>query len=702
MSRNGISGFGLSLCTILSFGYVSFVTSALLSIWIIASVRPIAFAETAQTLRDEQEAIRIASDFAQRSVVQVESFGGREVVDESAVAAGPSSGTVVGADGWIVTSLFQFRGDPASITVLLSDGTRKAAKLVARDYAREFALLKIDVDKPLIEPIVSPKSEWLNGQWAIALGKTFDTQTASRSVGILSATDRIFGRAIQTDCKVSPHNYGGPLIDIRGRVLGILAPIDPGIATEGEVQQWYDSGIGFAIPIEEVLKRLPKLQKGEDIYPGKAGIRPSLNDDFRGPVILAGVAPGTPAFKAGLKAGDKLLKVNDTTIQWPNHIRHALGNADAQTLVNVTVERDGKAKNVDVELVKELPVYRTPFWGILPDYNYQNSITQKKASETDSKVDSKVAREGVRVAAILDDAAARLEGLRVGMILRKLNGEPIKTIADLDRQISFLDYREKVTVEVSEVNEAGVPTDPKSLSFASTTWPEEVSLQKSLIEKAIVDPKSEKADAKNDKQTGIVNLVMGDVKNQAFLFVPSNYQDSDESGLLVVLAEPGRVDRKAWVDAWEVFCRNHRYMIAVVSPADPEKWSIEELEIVKRTLQDIRNRYSIDPRRLVIGGVGGGSLPALILGAQSRSTARGIWISAPGGPKGIRVPQAEPMESPAFLFQGEKDGFQSLASQLQKLGYRTNLSDNQYDPAKAVGSDSLNQIQAFCASLEWK
>ncbi len=698
MRRNGISGFGLSLGSIVSFRYVFFVSSALMSIGGTTGSYRMAVAESVQALRDEQEAIRKASDFAQRSVVQVESFGGREVVDESAVAAGPSSGTVVGADGWIVTSLFQFRGDPASITVLLSDGTRKAAKLVARDYAREFALLKIDVDKPLVEPVVSPKSEWLNGQWTIALGKTFDTQTASRSVGILSATDRIFGRAIQTDCKVSPHNYGGPLIDIRGRVLGILAPIDPGIATEGEVQQWYDSGIGFAIPIEEVLKRLPKLKKGEDIYPGKAGIRPALNDDFRGPVILAGVAPGTPAFKAGLKAGDKLLKVNDTTIQWPNHIRHALGNADAQTLVNVTVERDGKAKSVDIELVKELPVYRTPFWGILPDYSYQKSIAQKKAS----KADPETAIEGVRVAAILDDATTRLEGLRVGMILSKLNGEPIKTIADLDRQISFLDYREKVTVEVIEMNQDGIPTDPKSLSFASTTWPEEIPLQKSLIEKAIADAKPEKAEAKNDKQTGIVNLVMGDVKNQAFLFVPSNYQDSDESGLLVVLAEPGRVDRKAWVDAWEVFCRNNRYMIAVVSPADPEKWSIEELEIVKRTLQDIRNRYSIDPRRLVIGGVGGGSLPALILGAQSRSTARGIWVSAPGGPKGIRVPQAEPMESPAFLFQGEKDGFQSLTSQLQKLGYRTTLSNDQYDPAKAVASDSLNQVQAFCASLEWK
>ncbi len=196
-------------------------------------------------LRAEQEALRAAADHVQDSVVQVETFGGREVVDDAAVASGPSSGTIVDADGWIVTSMFQFRGEPASITVLTSDGMRRAAKLVARDHSRELALLKVDTKTPLKAVQNSPRKEWQIGQWTIALGKTFDVAVASRSIGILSAVDRIFGKAIQTDCKISPHNYGGPLIDIQGRTLGILAPIDPGIATEGEVQQWYDSGVGL-------------------------------------------------------------------------------------------------------------------------------------------------------------------------------------------------------------------------------------------------------------------------------------------------------------------------------------------------------------------------------------------------------------------------------------------------------------------------
>ena len=93
----------------------------------------------------EQQAFQAAADYAQDCVVQVETFGGREIVNQQLIASGPSTGTVLTSDGWIVTSIFQFRGQPASITVVLPDEQRKAAKLVARDHSRELALLKIRV-----------------------------------------------------------------------------------------------------------------------------------------------------------------------------------------------------------------------------------------------------------------------------------------------------------------------------------------------------------------------------------------------------------------------------------------------------------------------------------------------------------------------------------------------------------------------------
>ena len=71
------------------------------------------------------------------------------------------------------------------------------------------------------------------------------------SVGIVSAVNRIWGKAIQTDAKISPTNYGGPLVDIAGRVLGVLVPLSPMATDELAGVEWYDSGIGFAVPLDD-------------------------------------------------------------------------------------------------------------------------------------------------------------------------------------------------------------------------------------------------------------------------------------------------------------------------------------------------------------------------------------------------------------------------------------------------------------------
>ncbi len=668
-----------------------FLLALLFSIVFDAAILITAEPASKDVLELEQDALRAAADYAQLSVVQIETFGGREVVGDTAVAAGPSSGTVVGADGWIITSLFQFRGDPASITVLLPDGQRKAAKLVARDHARELGLLKIDTDEPLIPAAISPRTSWQVGQWTIALGKTFDLVTASRSVGILSATDRIFGRAIQTDCKISPHNYGGPLIDIQGQTMGVLAPIDPGIATEGEVQQWYDAGVGFAIPLDDILKRLPKMMKGEDVYPGKAGIRPALKDDFRGPVVLAGVAPGTPAAKAGLKAGDTLLKIDAAEIRWPNHVRHAFGTVDAGEMVNMTVKRDGETKSYDCELVQELPVYRTPYVGILPDPSY--------------------AGPGVRIRAIASDSPAEKASLKSGQVIRKIGQENIVSIEDFERSLAFIDYREPTSFGMtSDVNQNATkkkkakdgkgPIDEniERLEIQLSPWPAELPKDSGREASVLETP----AETKDKPKTGVVSLVMGDVKNQAFAFVPPTYHPSTAHGLLLVVPDPGKIERKSWVDRWELFCRNQRFILAVVSSADSEAWSMEELEVIRRSMQQLRADYTIDARRIVVGGVGAGSGPAVVLALQDRGKFRGLWLAGGNIPRGLRMQQIEPTESLAILLQGENPAYPPFAAKIEKLGYRVSLSPEKFDIAGTVTGNSVQQqAQNFFASLEW-
>ena len=120
-----------------------------------------------------------------------------------------------------------------------------------------------------------PKCAW--GSGASPWGGRFKPDRPNMAVGMLSATGRIWGKALQTDAAVSPNNYGGPLVDIRGRVLGVLVPLSPQSADEMAGYEWYDSGIGFAVPAEHVCNILPRLKQGRDLYTGLAGF--SLRSD---------------------------------------------------------------------------------------------------------------------------------------------------------------------------------------------------------------------------------------------------------------------------------------------------------------------------------------------------------------------------------------------------------------------------------------
>src|SRR4029453_16812371 len=155
----------------------------------------------------EEEAIRSAVATVAPSVVRIETIGGLERVGQVLVGTGPTSGLVVSEDGFIVSSAFNFIQQPTSILVTLPGGQRAAAKIVARDHARMLVLLKVNTQSKLSVPVAVPRSEMTVGQWAIAVGRTYDQPEPNLSVGVISATNRVWGMAIQTDAKISPSNY---------------------------------------------------------------------------------------------------------------------------------------------------------------------------------------------------------------------------------------------------------------------------------------------------------------------------------------------------------------------------------------------------------------------------------------------------------------------------------------------------------------
>ena len=211
----------------------------------------------------EERAMRAAVERVAPCVVRIETLGGLEQLDGQLLGAGPTTGLIVGSDGYILSSAFAFVGQPTSILVQLPTGQRVAATIVARDESRMLVLLKAASAVPLPVPTWVPREELAVGQWTIAVGRSVPAAAPHVSVGILSAINRVWGKAVQTDAKVSPSNYGGPLIDIQGRVIGILVPLSPQQEGEFAGTEWYDSGIGFAVPLADLQPRHP-LSQGDD------------------------------------------------------------------------------------------------------------------------------------------------------------------------------------------------------------------------------------------------------------------------------------------------------------------------------------------------------------------------------------------------------------------------------------------------------
>src|SRR5262245_34030479 len=290
--------------------------------------------------QQEEQAIRAAVEKVAPSVVKIETIGGLERVGKVLVSTGPTTGLVVSEDGYVISSAFNFIQQPTSILVTLPGGGRAAAKIVARDKSRMLVLLKVNTPETLPVPAAAPRSEMTVGQWGIAVGRTYEQSGPNISVGIVSATNRIWSMAIQTDAKISPANYGGPLIDIEGRVLGVLVPLSPQKGG-GEVAgaEWYDSGIGFAVPLVDVFERLPALKSGKDLHPGVMGISLVPGDPYSLPAELAAAQAGSPAYKAGLRAGDTIVELDSTKIERQSQLKHALGPRYAGDKVSVVYTR---------------------------------------------------------------------------------------------------------------------------------------------------------------------------------------------------------------------------------------------------------------------------------------------------------------------------------------------------------------------------
>ena len=177
------------------------------------------------------------------------------------------------------------------------------------------------IKEPLTELSLHVKKMCIQANGRL-LGRVWNLYEPSAAIGVVSAVGRCWGRAIQTDAAISPVNYGGPLLNIEGRVIGVIAPLPAETAGMSTGTELYDSGVGFAIPIHDIIPLIPRLKDGQMLKPGLLGIGYSTTDPINGRPVVETVRTGSPAAKSGLQSGDLITEINGQSIQRIADIRH--------------------------------------------------------------------------------------------------------------------------------------------------------------------------------------------------------------------------------------------------------------------------------------------------------------------------------------------------------------------------------------------
>ena len=258
------------------------------------------------------------------------------------------SGVIVRPDGYILTNNHVI-AQADQIVVALQDGRRAVAKVIGTDPDTDLAVIKIELANLPVLPFKLSGNEV--GDVVLAIGNPFGVgQTVTQ--GIVSATGRsdlginTYEDFIQTDAAINPGNSGGALIDVAGNLIGVN--------TEIFSQSGGSLGIGFAIPARICQQVLNSILKDGRVVRGWLGISLLPVEQVnilepKGPgVVVADVLKTGPAAKAGLKKGDKIVKVDDEVITSPSHLINFVALQPPNSTIQISLERDGKPLDVAV------------------------------------------------------------------------------------------------------------------------------------------------------------------------------------------------------------------------------------------------------------------------------------------------------------------------------------------------------------------
>jgi serine protease Do len=356
---------------------------------------------------------------------------------------GVGSGVIVSRDGYILTNSHVVK-DADEIEVTLADKRKFTATVKGADPESDIAVIKIDAkDLPVAK--MGDSSKLRVGEIVVAVGNPFGLNQTVTS-GIVSAQGRTnmgildYEDFIQTDAAINPGNSGGPLVNISGEVIGINTAI---ASRSGGYQ-----GVGFAIPSSSAKLIMDDLIKDGKVRRGLLGVNiqavnESLAKSFGSPstdgALVSQVISGSPAEKAGVKAGDIIIKFNDQPVKDHSHLKNLVGREKPGTSAKLTVFRDKKIVDLNVKIAERT---EKAIASAAPKQTHEAETSSELGIDIES-VPSGAAEslglkegEGVRIKDMKSDGTGAQMGLKSGDIILEVDGKAISDVSGFNSAVT--------------------------------------------------------------------------------------------------------------------------------------------------------------------------------------------------------------------------------------------------------------------------
>ena len=373
---------------------------------------------------------------------------GEELFGPGTPGNGPSrgagSGFIIDADGFILTNHHVVEG-AERIMVRLTDGRTLRAELVGSDPDTDIALIKVTSPRPFPYATLGDSESLRVGDWVVAIGNPLAYEHTV-TVGVVSFIgrklfDTSLDRYIQTDAAINFGNSGGPLINVRGEVIGINAAISSRAAN-----------IGFAVPINQASAVLPQLRENGRVSRGYVGVmlrdvdpdlQRSLGLASSAGALVQDITPGSPGERAGVRTYDLIVAVDGEPVEGNDALIQLIASHPPGTTTTLQILRDGLELSLPVKLA-ERPLRRRGLAALVPEQPQPSSESGPLLGMSVRQIDREFERRfnlpegtrGVIVSRVEPMGPAFDADIARGHVVLEINRQAVQTLGDYRRLTS--------------------------------------------------------------------------------------------------------------------------------------------------------------------------------------------------------------------------------------------------------------------------